>query len=518
MIRRKITTLFILTCSILTFSFAQEKEISLTLEDCIIKAMENNLDIAVEVLSPELSDISIALAKEKFIPQLSMSFNRRDTSQASFSFLDAAEQVNSLNNSYSVDLSQQIPTGGSFSISLDSYMNDSNRSFQSINPRYGSTLTFNFTQPLLRNFGPKMSRRDIIIAQTNLEISEKDYTKILQDTVYSVESAYWNLVYSIENLKVRQQSLKLAEDLLEKNKGAVEVGTMAEIEVLNAEASVATRKADILAAEAQVKNNEDILKTVINLEAVDKDAAFASIIPLDKPAYEKVEVSLDEALATAMEHRPDLEATRLSLKNNEINLSYAKNQLLPGLDLTAQYWSPGVSGDQILYLNDNAFTGIVVGTIPGGVSDSLKDAFNFKYKNWSIGLTLTIPINTILSRAAYAQARVNMDQAKLRMKSTEQKVYRDIKIAVRAVETNYERIQAYEAARILAERQLEAEEEKFKVGISTNYFVLQYQTALADAQINELNAIVAYNLSIALLNRDLGINLKEKNISIAKKN
>lgn len=499
-------------------SFAQEegKSLSLSLEDCVLKAMRNNLGVSIAVMTPELSDIAVSFANEKFMPNLSFSFSKRDTSSPSYSFLDAREQVSTLTDNYSAQLSQLIPTGASFSVTLDGYKTDTNRSFQTINPRYGSTLTFDFTQPLLRNFGFRMSRREIIIAQNNLDISLQDLKTNLQNTVYSVEEAYWNLVYSIELLKVRQQSLDLARDLLEKNKRAVEIGTMAPIEVLNAQATVATREADILDAEAQVLNNEDILKTIINLEAEMKGADSVRIVPSEKPVYEKREVNLEEAIATALMNRPDLEATRIDIKNREFNLSYAKNQLLPDLSLRASYWSPGITGDQILYLNNNAFTGIIVGTIPGSASDALKDAFNFKYKNWSLGLTLTLPLNSLLSRASYAQARVNLEQSALRLKNQEQQAFLEIKTAVRAVQTNYQRVEAYRVARELAEKQLEAEEEKLRVGMTTNYFVLQYQRDLATAQSQELRAIVDYNLSLARLNRSLGISLEEKNIKVSE--
>jgi len=496
-----------------TFAQQETETITLSLKGCIIKAMENNLGVAIEVLNPELAEISVDSAREKFLPDLSFSYNRRDNNSASYSFLDAAETVSSLYYDYGSVFNQAIPTGGSFSVSINTYKSESNRSFQSINPRFGSTLTFEFTQPLLKNFGYKNSRKDIIVANNNLAISEKDFETALQDTVYSVEEAYWNLVYSQELLKVRQQSLELARDLLEKNQRAVEVGTLAPIEILNAQATVATREADILDAEAQVKNNEDILKTRINLAAEEEGAEDMTIIPADRPGYERNDVRLQEALSIAMKNRPDLQAARIDLKNQEINFDFAKNQMLPDLSLRASYFSPGISGNQILYQDNNAFSGIVVGVIPGGISNALKDAFNFRYKNWSIGLTLSVPFNTFLSRAAYAQSRVNLEQSQLRLKNQEQQIFLEIKTAVRAVQTNYKRVLAYRAARELSQRQLEAEEEKLKVGLTTNYFVLQYQTDLATAQSTELKALIDYNLSLANLNRVLGTSLEEKSIS-----
>jgi outer membrane protein TolC len=513
--RAKVTmTVLLLIMGMSVYGQQEEPNISLSLTDCIAKAMENNLGLAVAVLTPQLRDISVSQANEKYLPNFSFSYNRRDTQQASYSFLDAADVLTSVSESYAGQLQQNIPGGGNFTLTLDTSKYDTNRAGTTINPRYGSTLTFNFTQPLIRDFGLKASNRDIIIAETNLTISEKDLKRSLQDTLYSVEQAYWNMVFSIENLKVSQQSLKLAQDLLEKNRRGVEVGTLAPIEIINAEAQVAQREADILAAEAEVRNNEDRLKQVINLRADTENSDFLQIKPTEEPNFTKMDISLEEALTTALQNRPDLESTRLGIQNYELNMSYAKNQLLPALNLNASYWSPGVSGNQLILDPSNPF-GPPIGSIPGGRSEAFQDVFSFTYKNWTVGLTLDLPLNTVFSRAAYAQARVDLEQAHLRLKEQEQQIYTDLKIAVRAVETNFKRIQALKIARELAQRQLEAEEEKLKVGLSTNYFVLQYQRDLATARSQEIRAIIDYILSVAVLNRDMGVSLDEKNIQIS---
>ena len=500
---------------LVTGSFAQQKERTLSLEDCVLKAMKNNLGVAVEVLKPELADLSVSKAKEKFMPSLSFGYGTQSTNTASFSWIDAAEEISTQYNDYSAQLTQLIPSGGEFSVSMYSYKNETNMKFQTINPRYGSRLAFNFTQPLLRNFGFKVSRKEIIIANNNRDISENQFKTVLLNTIYSVEEAYWTLVYSIENLKVKQQSLKLAQDLLTKNKREVEVGTIAPIEILSAESEVATREADILQAEAMVRNAEDLLKTIINLAAEEKSVE-GDIIPVDEPAFEEREVSLEQALATALANRPDLQVSRIDLKNKEVNLSYASNQLLPDLSFQASYWSPGISGTQLLYLDNNPLSGVVVGEVPGTSSDALKDAFNFRYKNWAVGVTLTIPLNTLLSRAEYAQAKVSLEQAMLSLKNREQQIFLDIRNAVRAVQTDYKRVQAYKVARELAGEKLEAEEKKLKVGLSTNYIVLQYQRDLANARGAELRAIVDYNISLARLDQALGITLKNKNIMFSE--
>ncbi|MGB8952330.1 MAG: TolC family protein [Candidatus Aminicenantales bacterium] len=494
-------------------AFAQNKK-SLSLEDCFVSAMQNNLKIAAEVLNPELADLSVLRANEKFMPTLSFTYSNEETNSASYSWIDAAGQVNSASRDYEVSLSQYIPTGGTLTTFLSSYRTETNRSFQTINPRYGSTLSFNFTQPLLRNFGFKTSRKEIIIAKNNREVTEKQFQDALMDILFNVEEAYWNLVYSIENLKVREQSLQLARDLLKENQRKVEVGTMAPIDLYTAQAEVATREADILQAEALVKNSEDRLKSIINISEAE-NGEDVELFPTDKPRFEERDIELDTALAIALEKRPDLKAAQIDMKNKELNVSFAANQLLPELNFSVSYWSPGISGDQILYQDNDAFSRIVVGKVPGASTDALKDALNFKYNNWSVGLTLRFPLSTVLSRAEYAQTKVSLKQADFNLRDQERQMFLEIKTAVRAVQLGYKRVQAYTAARQLAEKKLEAEGEKFNVGKSTNYLLLQYQRDLADARSAELKATVDYTLSQAYLDKVLGTMLESKNIQIS---
>lgn len=482
------------------------------MEDCILSAVKNNLGVAVEILNSERAGLSVSGAGEKFIPSLSFSFNRQETNSGSYSWIEAAEKVTTSYDYYYARVSQLIPTGGGFSVSLANYTNDTNRKFQTINPVYSSTLRFRFDQPLLKDFGFRTSRKEIIIAQNNREKSEDDLKSTLLQTIYDVEEAYWNLVYSIETLKVKRQSLELARDLLKKNQKEVEIGTMAPKEILSSQAEVAAREAEILQYETLVKNSVDRLKTIINLP---DEEGITEIIPVDKPAFEMREVNLEEAFRRAVENRPDLQAFRISLKNNEIELGYARNQLLPSLDLSAEYWSPGISGDQIVYENGDVLRGVIIDRIPGKVSDSLKDAFDLKYKNWSVYLTLDIPLSTVFSRAAVAQARVNLEQAELRLKKQEQQASLEIKTAVRAVQTDYKRVQANRIARELAEKKLEAEEAKLKAGMTTNFILLSYQRDLANARTAELKAIIDYNLSLSQLDKAMGITLESKNIRFA---
>ncbi len=517
MFKRMTIILPILMILFAAVSWAQDKQatLSLTLEDAIMRTLKNNYAVAIQYLGPEAASLSVSQAKEIFIPTLGFGLNKRSTQSASFSWLDAAEQVKSSYSDVDFAISQLIPIGGTFSVSLAGYRNWSNSKFQTVNPRFGGTLRFDFRQPLLRGFGTKMTRYNIIVNQNNLQISENDLDSTLINIIFAVESAYWNLVYSIENLKVAQESLLLARDLLAKNQRAVEVGTMAPIDVLSAQAEVALREADIITTETQVKNNEDRLRTIINLPEEEMKLALP-IKPLDIPKYEINAVNLEESLMTAMQNRPELKSLKVQLQNQDLSLSYAKNQLLPALNLTASYWSPGISGSQIIYLNNDPLSGQIIATIPGGASKALSDALGLKYSNWAVGLTLDIPLNSLLSKAAYQQAKLNVEQAMLQLKNQEQTVYLEIRNGVRDVQANYQRVQAYRVARELAEKKLQAEQEKLKVGLSTNFVVLSYQRDLSNARISELKAIVDYAISLANLDKVMGVTLKTKNINVTQ--
>ena len=492
---------------------AQGKSLTLTLDDCITRALQKNISIQVAVLSPQLSQVSLNQAREKYYPSLSFSYSDQNNKSASYSWLDApGTQALTLRQDYSGSVSQQIPMGGSFSVQVSGNKNDTNSRGQTINPRYGGTLTFNFNQPLLQGFGTKMANYNILVSRNNLDVSETQFAKTVQDTVYSITQAYWQLVYSIENLKVQRLSLQLAKELLAKNQRSVEIGTMSPIDLLSAESEVASREASIIAAEASVKNNEDQLKMLINLSE-EEEKGLREVVALDKPKLEEQRVSLEEALATAMQKRTDLRISQIGLKNQELSLSYTKNQLLPNLRLSARYWSPGVSGTQIVY-QGNPLEGIILDKIEQSSSQALKDAFNFKYKNFSVSLSLDIPLSNMISRASAAQAQLNMDQALLNLKNQEKQVVLEIRTAVRYLETTYKQLQAYKAARELAEKKLQAEEDKLRVGMSTNYFVLQYQRDLTTARVLELNTIISYNLAQVALDRSTGTILEKKNIKI----
>ena len=510
--KQRIVTSFLVLTLLGGFAIGQEKkDVSLTLEDSIVQALKNNLNVAVEVLNPELASATVSRARQYFMPTFQVDLTGNRYEQLSTGPFQATDKYINKATSSTASIAQQIPFGGTLQASLSYDYSRSNQLFQSYNPSYQSRLNLVLTQPLLKNFGWAVSRREIIVALNSLDVSRNQFKTVLINLVYSVEAAYWNLVYSVENLKTLQQALQSGRDLLAKTKREVEVGQKAPIEVLNAEATVARREADILQAEAMVKRSQDQLKTLLN-QGGDPSAKGQNLRPADTPNFKPFTITLDEAFEKAMARRPDLEVAKSTIETKRINFRYAKNQLLPQLDLQLIKASPGISGAQFIYDRDNPFLPPTPGDA-GSAGQAFKDTFRFLYNNWTAGLTLTIPIGDVVGRASYTYAKLDLEQTQARLKNQEQQIYLEVSDAVLTLETAAKSVDAYRIARELAGKQLEAEMKKLAVGMSTNYFVLTYQDALASARSLELRALVDYNVAVANIAKVTGSTLEARNIT-----
>ena len=510
--KQRIVTSFLVLALLGGFAIGQEKkDVSLTLEDSIVQALKNNLNVAVEVLNPELASATVSRARQYFMPTFQVDLTGNRYEQLSTGPFQATDKYINKATSSTASIAQQIPFGGTLQASLSYDYSRSNQLFQSYNPSYQSRLNLVLTQPLLKNFGWAVSRREIIVALNSLDVSRNQFKTVLINLVYSVEAAYWNLVYSVENLKTLQQALQSGRDLLAKTKKEVEVGLKAPIEVLNAEATVARREADILQAEAMVKRSQDQLKTLLN-QGGDPSAKGQNLRPADTASFKPFAISLDEAFEKAMARRPDIEVAKSTIETKRINFRYAKNQRLPQLDLQLVKASPGISGAQFIFDPDNPFLPPTPGDT-GSAAQAFGDTFKFLYNNWTAGVTLTIPLGDVVSHANYTYAKLDLEQTQARLKNQEQQIYLEVSDAVLTLETAAKSVNAYRIARELAEKQLEAEMKKLAVGMSTNYFVLTYQDALASARSLELRALVDYNLAVANIAKVTGSTLETRNIT-----
>jgi len=308
-----------------------------------------------------------------------------------------------------------------------------------------------------------------------------------------VKIAYWELIYSMDNLAAARKSLSLAQKLLDENQIRVKVGTMAPLDVVSAQSEVAGREQGVIVAENALANAEDNLKRYMFPQ---NDPAMWStkIVPSDRPGAEPVPVDIDAAVKGALENRTDMVAARKSLERDDMSLRLARNQLLPQVDLTAGYGAAGAGGTELI--RDPPFGGPVVSTIPGGYGDALSEVFGRDYPTWQIGVQLSYAIPNRSQKASAAAAQINKDQALASYRRLELQVAQEVRTAARGVESGFRNVAAATASRVLFEQRLDAEEKKFAAGMSTNFLVTQAQRDLATAQVTELRAVADYRESI----------------------
>jgi outer membrane protein TolC len=493
----------------------EEKQIlKLSLMDAIEMALKENLDIKIESFNKNITENQIKEARGFFDLQgFFYTSYSKDVSKP-YSIISTGVLDIDTANIIRGGVEQNIPTGGNYRIQFQNMRSESNSPFILFNPRHIPVLSLQVTQSLLKGRGIEISKRNIYIAQNNHKISRHQFALRVMEILSNVHQLYFNLIFTVEDLKVKQGSLKLAQDQLEITRTKVEVGTLAPIEIAQAEAAVARREAEIISAESAVKAAQDQLMKAISSKT-DYDSWRITIEPTAVLTFEAKAYDLEECFQIAMKNRPELAQAELNINNKKLNVNFTKNQKLPQVDLTGSLSFDGLDGDKPI-IEGNIFTGEreIVGVIPGGLGGALEELFSLDYRDWTIGVNVTIPIQNKQFEGAYARSKVELEQEKNRYKNTMQTIILQVKDAVRAIETNKKMVNATKKARELAEKQLEAEQKKFAVGTSTNFQVLQMQEDLAAALTEEKRAIIDYNVSLFNLKRILGTLLNDMNINL----
>jgi outer membrane protein TolC len=380
------------------------------------------------------------------------------------------------------------------------------------NPLYTPNWSAVYTQPLLRNFQVDSTRRQIVVTKLNQDISELQLQQTIINTVSNVRNAYWDYVFAVQSVDVARTSVQLAEQLVKDNQTRVEVGTMAPIDVVQAQSQAATERQNLAVAEGTRRTNELALKRLI-VGGTNDQNWNVTLEPTDRPDFSPQPIDTAAAVRRALESRTDLATVKKNLTINDTTLKYLNNQLLPQADFQVRYGLVGQGGVQFLS-SGTGVNRVVTGTVPGGFSDALSTLFHSDYPTWSVGVNLSYPLGTSSMEANIARAKVQLSQVEAQVRQIELQVATDVTNAAINVESSAERVQAAQAARELAQKQLEAEQSKFEVGMSTNYFVVQAQRDLATAKNNELSAVLAYRKALVELERLQQTTLGTANITI----
>ena len=377
----------------------------LSVDEAVTLALEQNLDLRVERLNPLIEDLSIAEARSVYAPTLWTTLLTNNRNSPSQSIFDGGEiKVTDRLLSDSVDVVQEVPwAGGRYSMSWDGSHRRTTNVFTSFDPILRSSLRLTYTQPLLRNLGIDGPRLQIAITRANREISDIQLRRTVVQTQRNVRSAYWGLVFAQSFLEVQRQSLELAEESLRNNRTRVEVGTMAPIDIVEAESEVARNEESVIIAEADLDRAEDQLRTLIFNPNV-PDFWSIRIQPSDDPTLQPRAVDVDAAIRTALDNRTDLETLDTNIQNTDTNIRYYRNQRLPDVNLQVDYSLSGIGGTE--FLRGEGFLGPITGTQQTSFGNVLGDIFSNDFPNWTVGVTVAYPLGTSFAKANLERASV----------------------------------------------------------------------------------------------------------------
>jgi outer membrane protein len=466
----------------------------LSVDEAVKLALEQNLEVQVERLNPQLQDLAVAAARTAWRPGFTAGMSAQSQDAPPSSFLSgASDKISSTSTGGNFGIEQLLPWGTSYAVSYDSNRFTTNNAFSSFNPQLGANLDVAVVQPLLRGLRIDNPRYQLLVSRKNREIADVDLQQTIALTVRDVKSAYWDYKYALASLDVARQSFDLARESLRNTRTRVEIGTLAPIDVIEAEAEVAQREEAVILAEASIGQTEDRLRSLV----FDPNTPnfWSMRLELSDPVPFQVQtVDVDAAIQRALAERTDLAQSKKALERNAFTERFFKDQTLPGVDVRLDYNATGLAGTQLVR-GEGAFPPPVIGQVQRPYGSLVGDVFSSAFPTWRVSANVTYPIGQSSADASLARTRLETRQSLTNLRNQELQVATQVRDAGRQLIANSKRVDSTRAARVLAERRLEAEEKKFAAGMSTSFLVFQAQRDLAQARNTELRAVLDYTKS-----------------------
>ena len=487
--------------------------IVLSLKDAIIRALSNNVSIAVESFNSKVKKETIIDSLSEFDATLGLELSTARKTQQLASAFSSPNRMENDNDNWDLSLSQKLVTGANYQFNFTNNRNKTNSATAGLNPSYSSEFQLSLTQPLLKNFGIDLNKRNIHIAKNEVDISDHEFKTKVIETVSEVENIYWDFVFTLGDLEVKQKSLERAKDLQRRVKAQVLVGIMAPIETLQAESEVASREEFLLSAQDSIDDNQDKLKNILNIDFSSPEG-LSPIYPSNQANVLIVDFDFNEIVKMALSNRPDYLAKKKDLENKNILVKYQENQIYPSVDLVGSLGINGLSGEATT-ITSGTFQG--TSAYGGSYGNSLTDALSTNYYDWEFGVKFSYPLGNRSAKSKLSASRLEKAQLILGIKDLEKKIILEVRESARQLKTDSKRIKAATVAKKLAEEKLKAEEKKFEVGLSTSFNVLKFQEDLAEAQSNEIKTIIDYKQSRVLFRKSIASTLKHHDVTLTTK-
>ncbi len=420
------------------------------------------------------------------------------------------------NKTANFGVSQSFPTGGTVSLAYNNIVQDQNSYRSTVNPFTTSSLDLSAVQPLLQGFGFAQNNRTIRIAKNNLKASDFVFRQQLINTVANVVQLYWNLVAAISTVSVNQQAVAVAQKLYDDNKKQVDIGTLAPIEVVRAEAQLATAQQALVAAQSAVLQLESVLKSALSRNGLASQAILdAHVVPTDPIRIPEVEAvqPIQDLVTKALDNRPDLAQSRIQIDNAQIALAGTRNALLPTLNATGDFRSNALVGAQNTLLGPGGTSPTIADPFfVGGYGSILAQLFGRSFPTYSVGLSLNIPLRNRAAQANLATASLNLRQNQLLVQRQMNQIRVDVKNAMIALDQARAQYQAAVKGRVLQEQTLDADQKKLALGATTVYQVIQDQRDLTTAAAAEVTAQATYAGARVQLDVSTGSTLANNNV------
>jgi outer membrane protein TolC len=512
--------------------------VRLSLQEAIEQALERNFDIAIARIAPRSQAQNVIINDAVFDHYLDGEVSHREREQeptSSFSLLS------STTDSALVRYTDPLKIGGQWSAEVShqdvsqEFPPDPQGVFNLVPDTFTSTVTLNYSQPLLRNFGLSINTTAIEQAKNTLQITEAQLEDRILGTVQQVEAAYWSLVGAIRQEGVARRSLELAEDFLRQTRIKVDVGTLPPIEITTAEAELASRQEGLIVAENNVRNREDDLRALLRVPRA-SPRWDRPIEPMDSPTMGRREIDTKQAVEEALARRFPVRQAELQFKNAELSERFRRNQLKWDLRFNANYATTGNSfefvpvtvtretldffGPDGQFLTGDeqvvSFEQEQLVREDGTRGDSFAEITDFDNTNWSVALSLSVPLGNRDARARHVQSRLALEEAALEVDQARQALRVEVRQAARDVETARRRVESARANVDLQQKKMDAEQKRYENGLSTSFRVLEFQRDFLEAQSNEIGALIDYNQALSYLARVKGTLLEERDIRLGR--
>lgn len=505
----------------------------ITLEESIALALEHNTGLRIQKLTPIAATARVREAYGQFDPALygNAGKNRSDSPVTSLSAFTTGGATDTFNQAtqWNLGARKQLLTGGRINLDWTNTRSLSDTTvINPVQPTYVTTLGLSLVQPLLRDFGWRFALLVVDVAQIAEEQAFYQYKSQVADLIASVEQAYWVYVLAIENVRVEEKGSELAKELLRQNEGRFRVGALAQTAVLESEAEVARREANLVRVRALERIARDNLRALINARE-DNEDELLMIVPADTPTAVPVDLDLQQSLRSAYKDRPELMAARLNADGRKVERKIAENRLLPRFDLVGQAGLNGLGGNNAGLLGPpptpvmtvpqptpNPFEFSVNPSVLGGYNRALELLTDGRYYQYQFGAVFEVPIGNADAKARYAEAKVNAEQARLSVSQLEENVTLEITQSVNNLKAYLKSIEATRLAKELAEQNVRNQQARYDVGLATTKDLIDFTDRLTQAERAAIESLTNYNIEVARLRRADGSLLADRNVLLER--